>query len=85
MPIQVVEATTPGQRREFIHFQWEIYKGDANWVPPLLSEREAFYDKKRNLFFKHSDAALFLAYRDGVLAGTIAAIHNTRHNAKWND
>jgi hypothetical protein len=85
MAIQIVEAATAGQRREFIHFQWEIYRDDPHWVPPLLSERNAFYDKSRNLFFKHSDAALFLAYRDGALVGTIAAIHNTRHNAKWND
>ena len=85
MGIEIVEAVTAAQRSEFIHFQWEIYKDDPHWVPPLLSEREAFYDKSRNFFFKHSDAALFIAYRDGVAAGTIAAIHNKRHNAKWND
>lgn len=85
MPIEIIEATTAAQRRELIHFQWEIYRNDPYWVPPLISERVAFYDKQKNLFFKHSDAAFFLAYKDGRLAGTIAAIHNTRHNAKWQD
>ena len=85
MTIEIVEAITAAQRRELIDFQWEIYKDNPYWVPPLISERTAFYDKRKNLFFKHSDAAFFLAYRDGRLAGTIAAIHNTRHNAKWQD
>jgi hypothetical protein len=85
MGIEIVECVTAGQRRRFIDFQWEIYKGDPHWVPPLISDRTRFFDKTRNLFFKHSDAALFLALRDGRPAGTIAAIHNTRHLAKWHD
>jgi hypothetical protein len=85
MGIEIIECVTAGQRRDFIAFQWEIYKGDSFWVPPLMSDRIAFFDKSKNLFFKHSDAALFLALRDGQPAGTIAAIHNTRHLARWND
>jgi len=46
----------------------------------LVSERVAFYDKARNPFFEHSDAAMFVARRDGRIAGTIAAIQNNRHN-----
>ncbi len=85
MAIEIVECTTPAQRREFIAFQWEIYKDDAFWVPPLMSDRTAFYDTSKNLFFSHSAAALFIAKRDGKAVGTIAAIHNTRHLARWND
>jgi hypothetical protein len=85
MAIEIVECTTASQRDAFIAFQWEIYTGDRYWVPPLMSDRRRIYDKAKNEFFQHSDAALFLAKRDGKIVGTIAAIHNTRHNAKWQD
>jgi len=79
-PIVVSECRTPQERRQFIEFHWEIYKDDPYWVPPLVSERLAFYDKARNPFFEHSDAAMFVARRDGRIAGTIVAIQNNRHN-----
>jgi hypothetical protein len=85
MSLQIVECVDAAQRRQFIDFQWEIYKADPYWVPPLINDRVRFYDKSRNLFFKHSDAAFFVAQRAGRVVGTIAAIHNTRHLEKWAD
>lgn len=85
MPIEIVECTTPKERRRFIEFQWEVYKDDPYWVPPLISERTAFYDKSKNPFFEHSDAAMFMALRDGRTVGTIVAIQNNRHNAIHHD
>jgi GNAT superfamily N-acetyltransferase len=79
-PIEIVECTTPQQRRQFIEFQWEIYKDDPYWVPPLISERMAFYDRSKNPFFEHSDAAMFMARRAGRIVGTVVAIQNNRHN-----
>ncbi|MCL5995818.1 MAG: hypothetical protein M1546_07145, partial [Chloroflexi bacterium] len=78
--IEIVECKTRAERHQFICFQWEIYKDDPYWVPPLISEREAFYDKTKNVFFEHSDAALFVAKRNGKIVGTIVAILNNRHN-----
>jgi hypothetical protein len=78
--IEIVECVTPRERRRFIEFQWEVYKGDPYWVPPLISERKAFYDKTKNPFFEHSDAAMFMALQNGTVAGTIVAIQNNRHN-----
>ena len=78
--VEITECKTRAERRQFIDFQWEIYKGDPYWVPPLISEREAFYDRAKNPFFEHSDLAMFVARRDGKIVGTIAAIQNNRHN-----
>ncbi len=83
--IEIVECKTKAERRQLIDFQWEIYKGNEYWVPPLISEREAFYDRNKNPFFEHSDVALFLAKRSGKVIGTIAAIHNRNHNKAHND
>jgi len=77
--IDIIECKTKAQKRQFIEFQWEIYRGDAFWVPPLISEREAFYDRAKNPFFEHSDVAMFMAQRGGKVVGTISAILNNRH------
>jgi GNAT superfamily N-acetyltransferase len=79
-PIDIVEAVTPQQRTELIHFQWVPYKGNPYWVPPLISERQVFLDKTKHPFHKHGEVALFLAQRAGRTVGTIAAILNHRHN-----
>jgi GNAT superfamily N-acetyltransferase len=66
---------------EFIRFPWWVYRDDPYWVPPLISERKAFLDPRKNPFFEHSEVELFLAQRDGETIGTIAAIINDNHNA----
>jgi GNAT superfamily N-acetyltransferase len=78
--VNIIACNTPDQRKQFIEFQWQIYKDDPYWVPPLISERKAFYDKTKNPFFEHSDAQMFMAVRDSKTVGTIVAIENRRHN-----
>jgi hypothetical protein len=73
-------VSTPAERLAFITFPWEAYKGDANWTPPLISERAAFLDPLRNPTFAHLDGQLLVAERDGRIAGTIAAFVNRRYN-----
>ena len=84
-PIEIVACQTDSDRRQFIEFQWQIYKDDPYWVPPIISERMAFYDKTKNPFFEHSDAQMFIAKRNGNIVGTIVAIQNNRHNETWNE
>ena len=66
-------ATTAEDMRVFVRFPWRVYADDSHWVPPLLLERKRFFDTRHNPFFKHADAAYFLAERDGEVRGTIAA------------
>ena len=71
---------TPEERMAFIHFQWEVYKDDPLWVPPLISDRIGFLDQERHPFYEHADVQLFMAWRNGRPVGTIAAFVNHRHN-----
>lgn len=67
----------------FVRFPWQIYRGDPNWVPPLIAERTSQLAPAVN-----SDAggtALFLARRGGRTAGTIAAIADTRNTQPAGD
>lgn len=64
----------------FIRFLWTIYRNYPAWVPPLMMDRKKLMDRKKNPFYKHSDAEFFLAERDGIVVGRIAAIVNHNHN-----
>lgn len=71
--IEVKEVRTRAEMRRFHLYQWEIYRGDALWVPPLLPERMSITDPARGMFFKRGEAAFFVALRDGRIVGTICA------------
>lgn len=72
-------------KMRFIKFPWEIYKGDENWVPPLIYDVRKNLDKKRNPFYNHAKTELFLAMNGKTIVGRIAAIINDSHNSKYND
>lgn len=64
---------------EFIRLPWRIYRGQRCWVPPLISEQKAVFNRRTHPFFEHSQAEFFLARRNGVVVGRIAAIRNNNH------
>ena len=74
MKIIVKPVKTPSERKLFITFPWQIYKNDRYWVPPLVSEKTERLDLHRNPFWQTAELAMWIAYRDGKLAGTIAGI-----------
>ena len=85
MPLSIERVEGRKEMGEFIRLPWRIYKGDPNWVPPLLRQERARFDPGKNPFFQHADVALFLARRDGEPVGRIAAIVNHAHNEFWKD
>lgn len=50
-------------------------------MPPLIIERKAFLDRKRHPFYRHGDAALFLARKNGEIVGRIMASDDPNYNA----
>jgi GNAT superfamily N-acetyltransferase len=79
-PIQISQVNSGRERDEFIKFPWRIYKNDAAWVPPLIIERRAFLDRTKHPFYRHGDAALFLAKRNGEIVGRIMASDDPNYN-----
>jgi hypothetical protein len=78
--ISIKPVQNKKQLDQFIKFAWKVNANDPNWVAPLLMDRQKLLDKKKNPFFKHAEAEYFLAYKNGKLAGRIAAITNQMHN-----
>jgi GNAT superfamily N-acetyltransferase len=69
----------------FIKLPWKLYKGDENWIPPLLDFEKKLLDRNVHPFHKHADVEYFLAKKDGDVVGRIAAIVNHAHNQFHNE
>ena len=71
--------------RQFIGYHYDRNRNDAHWIPPLrLGEIDKLTPRK-NPFFAHADVQLFLAWRDGRVAGRVAAIDDRLHNETHGD
>jgi len=79
--IEISEVSSRQERNAFIEFPWRIYINDPAWVPPLIIERKAFLDRKRHPFYRHGDAALFLARKNREIVGRIMASDDPNYNA----
>jgi hypothetical protein len=89
MSIEIRRVSTVRDRKEFIRFAWNIYRNDPElnrfWVPPVISDYMKTLDTEVFPLYDHADLAMFTAWKDGVMSGTIAAIENRRHNEVHGD
>lgn len=83
--IKIKKVETKSDLNTFIKCQWNFYKNDPYWVPPLLMERKTLLNKEKNPFFKNAEADYFIAYRNNEIVGRIAAIKNDMHLKYHND
>ena len=60
-PLEVREVRGREDLDRFIKLPWRIYAEDPHWVPPLLLEVKEFLDRRKHPFYKHGDAAQFIA------------------------
>ena len=79
--IEVSTVRSKKESEEFIKFPWRIYENDPAWVPPLIIERREFIDRDKHPFYRHGDAVLFLAKRNGETVGRIMASDDPNYNA----
>lgn len=75
MPFSVTikEVTNKQELEQFVKVPWAVFKDDPNWVPPLIMERMELLDPKKNPYFDHARAKLWLAFKDGEAVGRITA------------
>jgi GNAT superfamily N-acetyltransferase len=79
MPVDVLPVSDVGR---FVAVPWSIYDRQTHpqWVPPLRVAVRDSLDDRRNPFYRRAVRQLFVAMRDGRIAGRIAAIENRAHN-----
>lgn len=83
MAIEIKKVSCKKELRDFIRFNYELYKDNEYAVPELYPDMVETLSKEKNPAFEFCEADYFIAYKDGKIAGRIAAIINSRANEKW--
>lgn len=81
--ITIKKAESRYDLKTFIEFHYDLYEGDAYDVPNLYSDEVNTLRKDKNAAFEFCEAEYYMAYKDGQLAGRVAAIINHRANERW--
>lgn len=83
MPVEIKKVETNSLLKQFVRFNYTLYKECPYAVPELYEDTLATLRKDSNAAFEFCDADYFLAYRDGKIVGRVAAIINHKANERW--
>lgn len=83
--VKIIPVDSKKQLHDFIMLPFTLYKNEPNWVPPLIGDQKKLFNPKKNPYYQHSEGKLFLAFKDGKLAGRISAHSNTQHNKEHHE
>lgn len=74
--IEIREVTGRKELKPFVKFPFTVFKGNKFWVPPIIKDELDGFDPRINPAFETASVRFFLAYKDGKIAGRVAAIIN---------
>lgn len=78
--LQITEIKNKKDIKEFVNFQYRLYKGSKYFVPSLRSNVLSTFDRKSNPAFDFCELKMWLAKIDGKTVGRIAGILNKKYN-----
>lgn len=81
--IKIVKVNDKRGLEQFIQFHYDLYRGNEYDVPNLHSDEINTLSPDKNPAFDFCEAQYFLAYKDGKVAGRVAAIINNKANKRW--
>ncbi|MBI3500192.1 MAG: hypothetical protein HY063_00195 [Bacteroidetes bacterium] len=82
MPVEIKEVKTKSDAKQFVNLPFEIYKGNAFWVPPLKEGEMKSLFPETNPAFDFCKAKFWLAFKNKKCVGRIGAIINEAYNKK---
>ena len=68
------------QVRDFLDLPARLYRDIPQWVPPLAGDERLRLDPKRYPYYRHSQAAFFIACQEGLTLGRLAVLDNRLYN-----
>jgi hypothetical protein len=71
--IKIITVANLKELKIFYKVPWIIYRNNRYWVPPFWNELKNFF-KTKNIFWKHSESCLFIAYKENSAIGRVGAI-----------
>lgn len=80
MNVRQVDASSRHDVRQFIRLPFDLYAGCRQWVPPLVPDMHLVMDRRKHPFYRHSDAAFFLAEVGGRPVGRIQVVDHRNFN-----
>lgn len=80
MHVHKLDTSHAKHVRRFVRFPFDLYRGCAQWVPPIIADAKAQLDPNKHPFYTNAEAAFFLAEQRGQTLGRIAAMVNHRYN-----
>ena len=83
MSVIIKTVTTKRDFKAFARFANRLYKGNKYYVPSMPFDDLNTFDRNKNGAYEFSEAEFYLAYKDGKLAGRVAAIINHKANEAW--
>lgn len=84
MKIEIRNISTKSEIKSFIDFPHSLLGADPNYVPELYLAQKEIHDLKKNPYFKHARAQLFLALQENKIVGRIAAHVSDNYNEYHN-
>ena len=82
--IDIIKVNTKALRKEFVEFQYELYRDCKQFVPPFKNDIYAMMNEKKHPFYDHSISEFFLAKRDGKVVGKLSMLINRPFNEYHN-
>lgn len=82
MSIEITELKLKADYKAFVDLQFELYKGNPNWAPPIKADEIKSLMPETNPASEFCDAKFWLAKKDGKAVGRIGAIVNKLYNKK---
>lgn len=82
--VEIVEVKTKKQKKAFVKFQLDLYKGNSYFCPPIVADELSLFDAKKNANYDECDMVYYLAYKNEKLVGRIAGIIQNTSNKKSN-
>ncbi|WP_343897951.1 GNAT family N-acetyltransferase [Craurococcus roseus] len=71
--VEVLPVRGRAEMERFIRLPHALFRDDPNWVPPLWAERRAALSPRKNPWFRHAEAAFWIARRGGRDVGRVSA------------
>ena len=83
MGVEIKEVLTKQDLWKWVRFPNMLYRENPYFVPFLENDEFETFSADKNPAYAFCETKLFLAYKDGKIAGRIAGLINHAYNSKW--
>ena len=83
MGVEIKEVLTKHDLWKWVRFPNKLYRENPYFVPFLENDEFETFSADKNPAYAFCETKLFLAYKEGKIAGRIAGLINHAYNSKW--